>query len=153
MLNLIISHCLKTSVHWRHLRWDTTICSKQKSSGLSRLNYAFSAQFCMKSRYYYANGISVSGGTHWMVGWEIRQQGSWFLFHASWMGWYAWRRQELARIVRKVGFAVLVHACPVIVLCYQVLIISWCNPSFQVVWKPENKWRRSWYSGLVGVAT
>jgi hypothetical protein len=65
------------------------------------------------------------------------------------MGWYAWGRQELARIVRKVGFAVLVHACPVIALCYQVLIndnflvqsiISGCQETWEQMMKELIQW-------------
>lgn len=57
------------------------------------------------------------------------------------MGRYAWGRQELARTVREVGFAVLVHALSGYGsgLPSTLMIPGAFNPSFQVVWKPENK--------------
>lgn len=60
-----------------------------------------------------------SGCTHWMVGWEIQQQGGRFLLNASRMGWYSWSRQEFARTFREVSFLfsqlpLLVHLCFVI---------------------------------------
>lgn len=152
MLNLIISHWLKTSVHRRHLWWDTTIWSKQKSSGLSRLNYAISAQFCLRSRYYYANGISLrwrslNGGLRNTVTRELVST------PCILDGLIRLASPRACPDFQRSGVW-----CPCSCLSGYSSVLasidnSWRNPSFQVVWKPENKWRRSWYSGLVGVAT